>query len=55
MEHATTRVQFGDKLETYGVIQDKLARMAMLQYATEVRGVAGTEVGGVADTEVGAW
>jgi very long chain acyl-CoA dehydrogenase len=35
VDHATTRVQFGDKLKTYGVIQEKLARMAMLQYVTE--------------------
>lgn len=34
------------------MIQDKLARMAMLQYTTEVRGVAGKEVRGVAGREV---
>ena len=33
----TTRVQFGNKLEVYGVVQEKLARMAMLQYVTEVK------------------
>ena len=37
VEHATTRVQFGNKLETYGVVQGKIARMALLQYVTEVR------------------
>ena len=36
VEHATTRVQFGDKLKSFGVIQEKLARMAMMQYVTEV-------------------
>lgn len=36
VEHATTRVQFGSKLETYGMVQDKIARMALLQYVTEV-------------------
>lgn len=34
-EHATNRVQFGRKLETYGGIQEKLARMAMHHYATQ--------------------
>lgn len=34
-EHASTRVQFGKKLEEYGSIQEKLARMAMLQYTTQ--------------------
>ena len=36
-DHAASRVQFGQKLEEFGVIQEKLARMAMLQYVTEVR------------------
>ncbi|XP_067008435.2 very long-chain specific acyl-CoA dehydrogenase, mitochondrial [Anabrus simplex] len=35
VEHATTRVQFGRRIESYGAIQEKLARMAMLQYVTE--------------------
>ncbi|XP_067008646.2 very long-chain specific acyl-CoA dehydrogenase, mitochondrial [Anabrus simplex] len=35
VEHATTRVQFGRRIESYGTIQEKLARMAMLQYVTE--------------------
>lgn len=34
-DHATTRTQFGHKLEEYGTIQEKLARMAMLHYVTE--------------------
>ena len=32
----STRVQFGNKLQEYGVVQEKLARMAMAQYVTEV-------------------
>lgn len=34
-EHATNRLQFGKKIENYGAIQEKLARMAMHQYATQ--------------------
>uniref|UniRef100_A0A182J7F3 Very long-chain specific acyl-CoA dehydrogenase, mitochondrial n=1 Tax=Anopheles atroparvus TaxID=41427 RepID=A0A182J7F3_ANOAO len=34
-EHATNRVQFGRKIETYGGIQEKLAKMAMHHYATQ--------------------
>jgi very long chain acyl-CoA dehydrogenase len=33
--HATQRVQFGKLINSYGTIQEKLARMAMLQYVTE--------------------
>ena len=36
MQHVTTRVQFGDKLEVYGDVQEKIARMAIMQYVTEV-------------------
>ncbi|XP_053320315.1 very long-chain specific acyl-CoA dehydrogenase, mitochondrial [Spea bombifrons] len=35
VEHASNRVQFGNKLHHFGVIQEKLARMAVLQYVTE--------------------
>ncbi|CAJ0921508.1 unnamed protein product [Ranitomeya imitator] len=35
VEHATNRSQFGNKLHNFGVIQEKLARMAVLQYVTE--------------------
>lgn len=35
VDHATNRTQFGSKLHTFGVIQEKLARMAVLQYVTE--------------------
>ncbi|XP_072948142.1 very long-chain specific acyl-CoA dehydrogenase, mitochondrial [Epargyreus clarus] len=34
-EHAATRVQFGKHLCEFGGVQEKLARMAMLQYVTE--------------------
>ncbi|CAH1405240.1 unnamed protein product [Nezara viridula] len=35
VEHATTRIQFGRRIDSYGTIQEKLARMAMLHYITE--------------------
>merc|ERR1712079_329665 len=35
VEHATQRNQFGAKIDTYGTIQEKIARMSMLHYATE--------------------
>uniref|UniRef100_A0A663F306 Very long-chain specific acyl-CoA dehydrogenase, mitochondrial n=1 Tax=Aquila chrysaetos chrysaetos TaxID=223781 RepID=A0A663F306_AQUCH len=35
VEHAANRTQFGDKIHNFGVIQEKLARMALLQYVTE--------------------
>ena len=35
VEHASSRTQFGSKIDQYGAIQEKLARMAMLHYATE--------------------
>merc|ERR1712158_72397 len=34
-EHATQRNQFGSKIDTYGSIQEKIAKMSMLHYATE--------------------
>uniref|UniRef100_A0A1Q3F0Y5 Very long-chain specific acyl-CoA dehydrogenase, mitochondrial n=1 Tax=Culex tarsalis TaxID=7177 RepID=A0A1Q3F0Y5_CULTA len=34
-EHANNRVQFGKKIKEFGNIQEKLARMAMLQYVTQ--------------------
>jgi len=34
-EHATARVQFGSRIDSYGAIQEKLARMSMIHYATE--------------------
>ncbi|CAB0002992.1 unnamed protein product [Nesidiocoris tenuis] len=35
VEHATSRIQFGRRIDSYGTIQEKLARMAMLHYVTE--------------------
>ncbi|OAD56047.1 Very long-chain specific acyl-CoA dehydrogenase, mitochondrial, partial [Eufriesea mexicana] len=35
VEHATQRVQFGHTIDYYGSTQEKLGRMAMLQYVTE--------------------
>lgn len=35
VDHATTRMQFGHRLDSFGSIQEKLARMAMLHYVTE--------------------
>lgn len=37
VDHAANRTQFGSKIHTYGAIQEKMARMAMLHYVTEVR------------------
>ncbi|XP_043460883.1 very long-chain specific acyl-CoA dehydrogenase, mitochondrial isoform X1 [Leptopilina heterotoma] len=35
VEHATNRVQFGKTIDNYGSIQEKLARMSILQYVTQ--------------------
>lgn len=35
VEHATSRVQFGRKLETFGTIQEKIARMVIAHYVCE--------------------
>ncbi|XP_053199318.1 very long-chain specific acyl-CoA dehydrogenase, mitochondrial [Scomber japonicus] len=35
VDHAANRTQFGSKIHTYGAIQEKMARMAMLHYVTE--------------------
>ncbi|XP_060922086.1 very long-chain specific acyl-CoA dehydrogenase, mitochondrial [Limanda limanda] len=35
VDHAANRTQFGSKIHNYGAIQEKLARMAMLEYVTE--------------------
>ncbi|KAK0133075.1 Very long-chain specific acyl-CoA dehydrogenase, mitochondrial [Merluccius polli] len=35
VDHAANRTQFGSKIHTYGTIQEKLARMAMMHYVTE--------------------
>ena len=35
VDHATNRKQFGSYLDTYGSIQEKIARMTMYHYVTE--------------------
>ncbi|XP_012312866.1 very long-chain specific acyl-CoA dehydrogenase, mitochondrial [Aotus nancymaae] len=35
VDHAANRTQFGEKIHNFGLIQEKLARMVMLQYITE--------------------
>ncbi|XP_063218815.1 very long-chain specific acyl-CoA dehydrogenase, mitochondrial [Bacillus rossius redtenbacheri] len=35
VEHATTRVQFGRRIDSFGAIQEKIARMALMHYVTE--------------------
>ncbi|EFA11043.1 very long-chain specific acyl-CoA dehydrogenase, mitochondrial [Tribolium castaneum] len=35
VEFATQRTQFGQRIDSFGAIQEKIARMAMLQYVTE--------------------
>lgn len=35
VDFATNRNQFGRKIDTYGTIQEKIARMGMLHYVTE--------------------
>merc|ERR1719295_1749442 len=34
-DHATQRTQFGSRIDGYGAIQEKIAKMSMLHYATE--------------------
>merc|ERR1712168_391153 len=34
-EFATQRTQFGGRIDSYGAIQEKIARMSMIHYATE--------------------
>uniref|UniRef100_A0A8C4GV02 Very long-chain specific acyl-CoA dehydrogenase, mitochondrial n=1 Tax=Dicentrarchus labrax TaxID=13489 RepID=A0A8C4GV02_DICLA len=35
VDHAANRTQFGNKIHTYGAIQEKMAHMTMLHYVTE--------------------
>lgn len=35
VDHATTRTQFGARIDSFGGIQEKIARMTMLHYVTE--------------------
>merc|ERR1712223_1508831 len=43
-DHATNRIQFGSRIDGYGAIQEKFAKMSMIHYATESMAymVAGT-------------
>ena len=36
VEHAAVRIQFGKNIDSFGAIQEKIARMAMKHYVTEV-------------------
>jgi very long chain acyl-CoA dehydrogenase len=36
VEHAGNRTQFGRRIDSYGTIQEKIARMTMKHYVTEV-------------------
>ena len=36
LEHASNRTQFGRRIDSFGTIQEKLARMSISQYVTEV-------------------
>merc|ERR1719175_224134 len=55
-EHATARVQFGSRIDGYGAIQEKIARMSMTHYATESMAymVAGTMDAGYQDYQLEA-
>lgn len=35
VEHANSRIQFGDVIKNYGTIKEKLARMSLMHYVTE--------------------
>merc|ERR1719373_840373 len=55
-EHATARVQFGSRIDGYGAIQEKIAKMSMIHYATESMAymVAGTMDAGYDDYQLEA-
>merc|ERR1719394_1420552 len=55
-EFATQRVQFGSRIDSYGAIQEKLARMSMMHYATEAMAymVSGTMDRGYEDYQLEA-
>ncbi|XP_055595025.1 very long-chain specific acyl-CoA dehydrogenase, mitochondrial-like isoform X2 [Uranotaenia lowii] len=38
VEHANSRVQFGRKIKEFGNVQEKIARMAMMQYVAQTMG-----------------
>ncbi|XP_076145103.1 very long-chain specific acyl-CoA dehydrogenase, mitochondrial [Alosa pseudoharengus] len=56
VDHAANRTQFGNKIHNYGAIQEKVARMAMLQYVTESMAymISGNMDSGAADFQIEA-
>merc|ERR1719435_639220 len=55
-DHATQRAQFGSRIDSYGAIQEKIAKMSMIHYATESMAymVAGTMDAGHEDYQLEA-
>merc|ERR1711913_229980 len=55
-DHATQRAQFGSRIDSYGAIQEKIAKMSMIHYATESMAymVAGTMDAGYDDYQLEA-
>merc|ERR1719385_688825 len=55
-QHATSRIQFGSRIDGYGAIQEKIAKMSMIHYATESMAymVAGTMDAGYEDFQLEA-
>jgi len=56
VDHAANRIQFGSKIHTYGAIQEKMARMAMLQYVTQSMAymISGNMDSGASDFQIEA-
>lgn len=56
VDFSTNRVQFGRKIDSYGAIQEKIARMAMLHYVCESMAymVAGNMDRGFTDFQIEA-
>ncbi|MCJ8731435.1 hypothetical protein PDJAM_G00199600 [Pangasius djambal] len=56
VDHAANRTQFGNKIHNYGVIQEKMARMAMMQYVAESMAymVSGNMDSGATDFQIEA-
>merc|ERR550517_1905407 len=55
-DFATNRIQFGSRIDGYGAIQEKIAKMSMIHYATESMAymVAGTMDAGYKDYQLEA-
>ncbi|XP_030609603.1 very long-chain specific acyl-CoA dehydrogenase, mitochondrial [Archocentrus centrarchus] len=56
VDHAANRTQFGNKIHNYGTIQEKVARMTVLQYVTESMAymISGNMDSGATDFQVEA-